>query len=240
MCFFRNKLTLGGSGYDYGNALALDTSGNVYVTGHTYSTGFPTTTGAYNSSFNGGDEDVFVSKLNSGLTSLLASTFLGGSSDDGSIGTHHLTFDTSGNVYVTGRTDSTDFPTTSGAYDTSYNGDYDVFVSKLDGNLSADSLCKAKSITAAPKKLTLSKGGNGDVTITAKGADNCPVEGATVTATISGNGNQIIDVSPGSQETDANGEAVFAIDPKTKKRSAVIRFRASGLGKSTTVKALVR
>jgi len=66
------------------------------------------------------------------------------------------------------------------------------------------------------------------------------VEGATITATISGNGNQIINVSSGSQKTNANGEAVFAIDAKGKKGTAVIRFRASGLGKSTTAQVKVR
>ncbi len=121
------------------------------------------------------------------------------------------------------------------------NSHYDVFVSKLDGNLSANvSSCKAKSITAAPKKLSLSKNGNGDVTVTVKGNDKCLVEGAMVTATISGNGNQIIGVSPGSQTTNASGQAVFAIDAKDKKGTAVIRFRVSGMSKSTTVNVKVR
>ena len=129
---------LGGSSDDHGQSLTLDTSGNVYVTGITWSADFPTTNGAYDTSWNGGD--VFVSKLNSGLTSLLASTFLGGSGDDNG---SSLTLDTNGDVYVTGNTDSTDFPTTSGAYDTSYNGSAytfgggDVFVSKVDSGLTS-------------------------------------------------------------------------------------------------------
>ena len=123
---------LGGSSSDYGYSLVLDTSGNVYVAGYTYSSNFPTTSGAYDTSYNGGD--VFVSKLNSGLTSLLSSTYLGWSSDDYGFS---VALDTSGNVYVTGQAYSTDFPTMSGAYDTSLNGDSDAFVLKLNSGLTS-------------------------------------------------------------------------------------------------------
>ena len=87
---------LGGSDYDEGLSLTLDTSGNVYVTGYTNSTDFPTTSGAYDTSWNDGGSsygDVFVSKLDGGLTSLLASTFLGGS--DWDLG-HSLTLSQAG------------------------------------------------------------------------------------------------------------------------------------------------
>ena len=91
------------------------------------------TSGVYTIAHNGGNDDAFVSKLNSGLTSLLASTFLGGHSNDYSTS---IVVDGGGNVYVTGETVSQNFPTTDGAYDTSYSrGSKDTFVSKFNSGL---------------------------------------------------------------------------------------------------------
>ncbi|MDY6990868.1 MAG: MopE-related protein, partial [Thermodesulfobacteriota bacterium] len=125
---------IGGSDGDYGESITLDGSGDVYLAGGTESTDFPTTTSAYDESHNGGS-DVFVSKLDHALTSVMASTFIGGSDPDVS---YSSTLDASGNVYLAGGTESTDFPTTNGAYDESHNGSWDVFVSKLDSDLSAE------------------------------------------------------------------------------------------------------
>ncbi len=128
---------LGGNTWDYAYSLALDGSGDVYVTGISQSSNFPTTPGAYQVARSTG-YDAYVAKLNSGLGSLLASTFLGGSSADYA---YALTLDAGGNVYVTGATWSADFPTTSGAYDTSFNGGQlyggyaDAFASKFNGEL---------------------------------------------------------------------------------------------------------
>jgi len=118
---------LGGSGEDWGWGLAVDGSGVAYVTGETWSADFPTTTQAFDGSLTGG-QDAFVTQVMSNGSSLLYSTYLGGSDwDHGfSIGADGLA-----HVYVTGGTRSTDFPTTTLAYDTSHHSDYDIFVTKL-------------------------------------------------------------------------------------------------------------
>lgn len=121
---------LGGSAADEGKDIAIDIAGNAYVVGNTRSADFPTVPGVLDTSYNGGDGDAFIVKLNTTGTSLVYGTFLGGSSSDQSRG---LTIDSSGSAYVVGSTKSTDFPTTSGSFDASYNGgDSDIFVAKLN------------------------------------------------------------------------------------------------------------
>ena len=70
---------LGGSGDDYGYAIAVDGAGSAYVTGETRSSDFPTTPGAFDTSYNGGYADAFVAKLNPAGSGLAYATFLGGS-----------------------------------------------------------------------------------------------------------------------------------------------------------------
>ncbi|MFC2131901.1 SBBP repeat-containing protein, partial [Bacteroidota bacterium] len=122
---------IGGSAWDMGLGIAIDGSGAAYITGQAYSSDYPTTSGAYDESYNGGDRDIFVSKLNADGSSLIYSTFIGGGSYESG---QYIAIDGSGAVYVTGTTGSSDYPTTSGAYDENYNGEGDVFVSKLNAD----------------------------------------------------------------------------------------------------------
>ena len=119
---------LGGNLLDEAFGITLDTAGNVYITGRTASTNFPVTTGAYDTSWNGG-VDAFVTKLNPAGTGLVYSTYLGGSAADVS---EAITLDKFGNIIITGDTMSADFPITSDAYDTSYNGDWDIIISQIN------------------------------------------------------------------------------------------------------------
>jgi hypothetical protein len=118
---------LGGSDSDDGFGIAVDAAGSAYVTGITFSADFPTTSGALDTSL-GGFSDAFVAKVAASGGSLLYSTYLGGSKFDQGLG---IAVDAAGSAYVTGITVSADFPTTSGAFDTSYNGGDEAFVAKL-------------------------------------------------------------------------------------------------------------
>ncbi|MEE9912429.1 MAG: SBBP repeat-containing protein [Deltaproteobacteria bacterium] len=118
---------LGGSGDDHAMAIALDASGNAYAAGDTDSTDFPTLN-AYQGSNPEADDDAFVTKLSSSGNSLVYSTYLGGTAYDMAFS---IAVDPSGNAYVAGSTDSTDFPIQN-AYQGSYGGGmYDAFVTKL-------------------------------------------------------------------------------------------------------------
>ena len=126
---------LGGSDYDGGNAIAVDGAGCAFVTGVTSSSNFPSSAGAFDRSYNGGFFDAFVVKVNANGTGLAYAAFLGGSGWDNGIA---IAVDGAGCAYVTGFTYSSDFPSTAGAFDRSYNGGfldfYDAFVVKVNAN----------------------------------------------------------------------------------------------------------
>ena len=125
---------LGGTGDDFPLATAVDSDGNLYVTGSTTSTNFPTV-GALQTSNNGGNfGDVFVTKFNSSGTEVIYSTYLGGSADEEPGG---IDVDASGMAYITGFTRSTNFPTARPLQASNAGGSGDVFITKLNKSGSA-------------------------------------------------------------------------------------------------------
>src|SRR6202521_1982121 len=123
---------IGGSGYDLGYGIAVDSAGNAYVTGVTGSTNFPTMN-PLQPAFGGGNDDAFVAKLNPSGSALVYSTYLGGSGDDFAGG---IAVDSAGNAYLEGRTTSTNFPTMNPLQATN-GGGADAFVVKLNSAGSA-------------------------------------------------------------------------------------------------------
>jgi hypothetical protein len=123
---------LGGSSNDLSHAIAVDTSGDAYVTGSTCSTDFPTTPAALETQYHGGDcsygGDAFVTKLHASGTALLYSTYLGGSGADEANG---ISVDPSGTAFVTGLTTSTDFPVVNALQSVFGGGFSDAFVARL-------------------------------------------------------------------------------------------------------------
>jgi hypothetical protein len=118
----------GGNGSDYVERLATDAQGNVYVTGHTSSSNFRTTPGAFQPSHRG-MVDGFVSKLSPNGTSVVWSTYLGGVYGDEA---HDLALDLAGNIYLTGITVSPDYPTVNPYQPTLRSNDGDAFVTKMN------------------------------------------------------------------------------------------------------------
>ncbi len=124
---------LGGSAFDVGRGIAVDSAGNAYITGSTSSTNFPITLGGAFDTIHNGNEDVFVTKLDPTGAALVYSTYLGG---DGNEEGHDIALDALNRAYVTGWTESNNFPTAApiflAPYDATYGGNTDAFVARLN------------------------------------------------------------------------------------------------------------
>jgi len=155
---------LGGSGSDFGNGIAVDSTGNAYVTGGTSSSNFPTIAAfqATCASCGSGQENAFVTKLNATGSALLYSTYLGGTGGDFGSG---IAVDTVGNAYVTGGASSSNFPTKN-PLQLNLGGGQDAFVTKLDpiGSALVYSTFLGGSASDGGSGIAVDAGGNAYVT----------------------------------------------------------------------------
>ncbi|MFN3940555.1 MAG: hypothetical protein ACK4IY_08195, partial [Chitinophagales bacterium] len=203
---------IGGSGNDLPHSLVVNSAGELIVYGTTGSTNFPTTAGAFNEDFSGGTSitvtyvvnftgvDIFVAKLSADGTTLNASTFVGGSSNDGfntALSTHYnygdhargeIIVDADDNIYVASSTYSSDFPVTAGAYQATYGGTQDAVVFKMNSNLSSLLWCTYLGGSAADGGYSLKLLSDGNVVVTGGTASsNFPVTGGVWSGTYGGN-----------------------------------------------------
>ena len=206
---------LGSNGVDAGDAIAVDAAGNAYVTGNTNSSNFPGTAGSAIQSTLGGRRDAFVTKLNAAGTSLLYSTYLGGSGDDAGFG---IAVDAASNVYVTGNTTagSNNFPGMAGSLiqSTFGGGLFDGFVAKL--NAAGTALAYATYL-----------GGNGTdqgLGIAVDAAGNAYVTGSTESSNFPGTAGSAI------QGTLGGGEDAFVTKLNAEGTSIVYSTYLGGSG----------
>jgi hypothetical protein len=165
---------LGGTGSDFGSAIALDSARRAYITGQTTSGDFPTKNPVQSQI--GGGKDAFVAELDStasGASGLLFSTFLGGNKDENATQIAGIAVDTVAapngpNIYVTGQTGSSDFPFTAGALKTTYGSTGDAFATKISPqNLPAQFTISIDAVS--PSTITRGSTGTATVTVTSTG-----------------------------------------------------------------------
>ncbi|MDQ6707342.1 MAG: SBBP repeat-containing protein, partial [Acidobacteriota bacterium] len=175
---------LGGGDNDIAEAIALDSGGNIYVTGNTASSDFPMVQGSYQTSYQGGAADIFVTKIGPDGRSLAYSTYIGSHGDDFANG---IAVDGSGQAYITGSSNSDQFPVTSDAQQKTRGGASDVVAVKLDqqGRTLLYSTFLGGSGDETGRAVAVDGTGNIYVTgITA--SKNFPVTGQTVQAAYGG------------------------------------------------------
>ena len=196
---------LGGSETDVNPSIAVDSAGNAYVTGGTTSTNFPVTPGAFQMTLRCVYGNAFVTELNPTGSTLVYSTYLGGSgsvtglSDEGSA----IAVDNAGNAYVTGSTSSTDFPVTPGAFQTVYGG-----ICASGGNCNKNAFVTELNPTGSALVYSTYLGGSAwDVGygIAVDSAGNAYVTG--------GAGSPNFPVTPGAFQTTGGGAFVTKFNP---------------------------
>jgi hypothetical protein len=186
---------LGGSASELYSAIAEDSNGDVLVLGSTWSSDFPVTTGAYEELLQG-TTDIVVSKLQSDGSTLLWATFLGGtgSTEQGT----KIMVDDNDDIFIIGRTYSSDFPITAGAFDNTMNGTGDLFITKLmsDGSDLLGSTYiggDGSDTTSSGDGFGFSKNGNLVISVfTGTSSPNFPTTSGAYDTTLSGSSDIVV------------------------------------------------
>ncbi len=223
---------LGGNGNDYGNGIALDSKGNVYLTGYTESSNFPVLNPVQVT--NKGNSDAFVSILNASGSSLLYSTYLGGSGYEVMIiGERNggIAVDPDGNVYVVGMTSSIDFPTAN-PFQGTYGG-------KSMGSIAGGDAFVAKLSPLKSASINLAIGG-GAGKLSTSGTETGITVGYTSATVDSGNAPYGVAVFSYRQSGIVVSEAAVPVSPPTKSAMIFIDHRAGvsaipGRGSTKTI-----
>ena len=174
---------------DYPLSLYADPTDNIYIFGTSGTTDFPVTSGCYQNKING-TGDYVVCKLNPTGSSLLASTYLGGSNDEGGAFQQKaasIFVDAANDVYVVGTTNSTDFPGISGKYQSTINGGYDGMIAKLNSNLSALAWATLIGGSSDDNVCDIKVASNGDIYVCGNtSSTNFPAVGGLHTTALGG------------------------------------------------------
>ena len=213
---------LGGEGIDQGLGIAVDSVGDAYVTGLTQSSGHFPLKSPLQAAFGGGTQDAFVTELNPTGSALVYSTFLGGSLSNAGTG---IALDGSNNAYVTGQTNSTDFPLKS-ATQSALSGGNDAFVTEI--NASGSALLFSTYLGGTQNENTNSSGANlaaiGAIAVDSAGA-NIYVAGNTASTNFP--------ATAGSKQT-ANGGGTDAFVAKYSLTATGPDFTIAGSALPTT------
>ncbi|MCP4550154.1 MAG: hypothetical protein GY835_27145 [bacterium] len=154
---------IGGSGADFAYSVATDDAGLVYLAGEAISEDYPVTTGAFAETHATGypaHTDFFISCFSEDLSSLVASTYLGGRKDEIFA---DIDFSSTGEIILLGSTASSNFPVTAGAYDRYFNGSFDCVVAKLSSDLTELSAASFIGHTDYDRPSALIESPTGDI-----------------------------------------------------------------------------